>query len=375
MRSPKALLNELIALPSVNPGCVGVRAERSGERRVAEFLAACAAKAGLDVALEPVLPGRFNLLARLTPPSKPARRILLAPHLDTINGSDGQFVPRTRNGRIYGRGACDTKGSVAAMFFSLCALARHGRRPAKTEIVFAGFIDEECYQAGSRALARTRLNADLALVGEPTRNRVLTAHKGSLWLEFRVRGRSAHGSQPEKGRNAIRAMAQIVELLETAYREDLLCRAHPLLGHPTSSVGEICGGVQPNVVPDLCVIRVDRRTLPGETEKGVIREAARFLRKHGLKAEVCSVKQEPCLPMETDPSLPLVRSLMRAARQHAPLGAQYFCDAAVLSAAGIPSVIFGPGDISQAHTADEWIEIQSLERNTSILDRFLRSLP
>jgi acetylornithine deacetylase len=129
------------------------------------------------------------------------------------------------------------------------------------------------------------------------------------------------------------------------------------------------------VVPDLCVIRVDRRTLPGETEAGVVREVRQFLGRHGLSAKVYGVKQAPCLPLETNPELPLVRELMRAARQVAPLGAQYFCDAAVLSAGGIPSVVFGPGDISQAHTADEWIAIKSLERGTSILERFLRSLP
>jgi len=376
MRGPEKLLRELIALPSVNPACTGVDPERSGERRVAEYLAACAAKAGLDVTLTPVLPGRWNLLARLTPASRPSCQVMLAPHLDTINGSDDQFVPRTRNGRVYGRGACDTKGSVAAMFSALCELAGSGRRPARTEVVFAGFIDEEDGQAGSRAFAdEGSVRADLAIVGEPTRNRVLTAHKGSLWLEILVHGRSAHGSQPEKGKNAIHAMAKVVQVLETAYRDELRTRNHPLLGSPTSSVGEICGGVQPNVVPDRCGIRVDRRTLPGETEAGVLREVRRFLQRRGLAAEVSSVRQAPCLPMETDPKLPLVQRLMRTARQAEPLGARYFCDAAILSAAGIPSVIFGPGDIAQAHTADEWVAIRSLERATSILERFLRGLP
>ena len=149
----------------------GIRAgadPRAGEQRVADFLAA-AARAGLEVEFQAVSPGRSNVLARLSPRGKARQRILLAPHLDTVNAADEQFTPAKRNGRLFGRGACDTKGSAAAMLAALCELARGRQRPEDTEIIFAGLVDEEHGQAGSRALAASGLKADLAIVGEPTR--------------------------------------------------------------------------------------------------------------------------------------------------------------------------------------------------------------
>jgi acetylornithine deacetylase/succinyl-diaminopimelate desuccinylase family protein len=368
------LLRELIALPSVNPAFLPARAARAGEGRVAQFLAATAAQAGLDVELREVLPGRFNLLARLTP-SVARRRVALAPHLDTVNGADSQFTPRRQNGRLYGRGACDTKGSVAAMLIALCDLARNGQRPKTTEIVFAGLIDEENAQAGSRALADSGFHADMAIVGEPTRERIVTAHKGSVWLRLETRGKAAHGARPELGRNAIHAMARVVELLESDYAAQLSRRQHPLLGRPTINVGAISGGVQPNIVPDRCAVVFDRRTLPGETESGVRAEIQALLRKAGLRATFDSARQKACLPLETGPTLPLVAQFLHCAGQRRPAGAQYFCDASVFSHRGTPSVVFGPGDIAQAHTADEWLALASLERARAILDGFLRGLP
>lgn len=369
------LLTELIALPSVNPEFAGAAGPLTGERRVAEFLAANGAKAGLDVELQRVKPGRPNLLAVLSPPGRVQQRILLAPHLDTVNlASDDQLVPKRRNGRLHGRGACDTKGSVAAMFTALCELAQARTRPQHTEIVFAGLIDEEHAQTGSRALAESGFKADLAIVGEPTRLQVVTAHKGSLWLRVETRGRAAHGATPQLGLNAVHTMAHVVDFLQTGYAAQLKQRLHPLLGHATVSVGRIGGGGQPNIVPDRCHIEVDRRTLPGETEAGVCRELAAQLRAQGLVAKVNSVKGVPCAPLETDLNLPLVRAFLHSAGQRRPVGVHYFCDAAVLAEAGIPSVVFGPGDIAQAHTADEWISLAQLDRGTLMLRRFLESL-
>src|SRR5215471_8334729 len=151
---------ELVALPSVNPAFLPAGHPRAGEQRVSEFLAATAAQAGLDVSFQPVRPGRANLIARLAPRGKRRQRILLAPHLDTVNGTDDQFTPRIQNGKLFGRGACDTKGSVAAMMSALCNLARDVKRPAATEILFIGLVDEEEAQTGSRALAESRLKAD-----------------------------------------------------------------------------------------------------------------------------------------------------------------------------------------------------------------------
>ncbi len=226
MTKTEKLLRELISIPSVNPAFLPAGDPKAGERRVAECLAAVTTRVGLDVELQHVLPGRPNLLARLSPSGKTRQRILLAPHLDTVNGVEAQFTPRKSNGRIFGRGACDTKGSVAAMVSSICEIAKSGRRPAQTEIVFAGLVDEENAQRGSRALAASGLKADLAIVGEPTRAQIVTAHKGDLWLQLQTRGKSAHGARPELGRNAVHQMARVVDLLETEYAARLRRSRH-----------------------------------------------------------------------------------------------------------------------------------------------------
>jgi acetylornithine deacetylase len=235
-------------------------------------------------------------------------------------------------------------------------------------------VDEEHAQAGSRALVASGLRADLAIVGEPTRLELVTAHKGTLWLELETRGKSAHGSCPELGRNAVHAMARIVDLLHTAYAAQLRRRRHWLLGCGTVSVGAICGGTQANIVPDHCSILIDRRTLPGETEAGVRRELLGALRRKNLKASFAKQRVPACLPLETDPKLPLVVRFLQSLGQRQPSGVRYFCDASVLAHGGIPSVVFGPGDIAQAHTADEWIPVEALERGKRLLRRFLQAL-
>jgi acetylornithine deacetylase/succinyl-diaminopimelate desuccinylase-like protein len=346
-----------------------------GEKNVADFLATVTARAGLEVEFQKVLPGRSNVIVRLLPRNKIRQTILLAPHLDTVNADESQFVPRRKNGRLYGRGACDTKGSAAAMLTALCELANTESRPQETEIVFAGLVDEENAQAGSRALAAGGFKADLAIVGEPTRLQVVTAHKGSIWLELETHGNAAHGATPQFGQNAVHEMAQIVDALETDYAARLRRRRHPLLGAATVNVGTICGGTQPNIVPDRCTITIDRRTLPGETETAVRREIAALLRAKRFSAKIASTKLAPALPLETNPKLPLVRQFLRSVGQTRPAGVDFFCDAAVLSEGGIPSVVFGPGDIAQAHTADEWISLDSLERGKDLILRFLHSLP
>jgi len=378
MSPAERLLRELIALPSVNPALMPPNDARAGEERVAKFLTHIADRGGLEVERREVFPHRHNILARYRP--KGARqRVILAPHMDTVGHvsmSDSLFVPKKEGGRLYGRGACDTKGSVAAMLTAMLNVAGNKQRPCETEIVFAALVDEEVNQSGSRALVRDRFRGDLAIVGEPTRLQVVTAHKGDLWLTLRTRGKAAHGARPELGRNAVHAMAKIVALLETAYARQLKKKRHPLLGHATVNVGSIRGGTQPNIVPDSCEITVDRRTIPGEQDASVIREIRALLKQHGLAADVSDDKaMSPCRPMETDDKLPLVQSLMSVAKQRAPVGVHYFSDAAVLASGGTPAVLFGPGDIAQAHTIDEWISIRSLERATDTLTKFLQSLP
>ncbi len=375
MLPTEKLLAELIALPSVNPAFLPPKHPLAGEKRVADFLAATAAQAGLDVEFQTVSLGRSNVIARLLPRGKIKQTILLAPHMDTVGADGTKFIPQRKNGRLYGRGACDTKGSVAAMLAAVCELANEKSRPAETEIVFAGLLDEEHAQLGSRALVQSKFKANLAIVGEPTKLKVVTAHKGSLWLQLETRGKSAHGATPHLGKNAVHEMARIVEILETIYATQLKKKKHPLLGTGTVNVGKIFGGSQPNIVPDACVIEIDRRTIPGETEKSVLQEIAALLAAKKLAAKISSAKLAPALPLETDLKLPLVQQFLQCVKQVQPIGVDYFCDAAVLAAGGIPSVVFGPGDIAQAHTADEWISLAEVERAKNLLVRFFQSLP
>ena len=370
------LLQDLIALPSVNPAFFS-DPNFHGEHRVAEFLASAARRHGLEVESQPVVPGRSNLLVRLTPRGPVRHRVLLAPHLDTVGEPAYalQLKPVVRDGRVYGRGACDTKGSVSAYFQSLLNVTAAGPRPAHTEILFVGLIDEENMQLGSRHFASHGPKSDFAIVGEPTGLEIVTAHKGDVWLRLRTIGRPAHGATPHRGRNAVTAMSRIVLALETEYASELAARpAHPRLGRPTINVGRIDGGRQPNIVPAECIIDIDRRTLPGETEAGVRREIRALLQRQGLKACFDTLRTSPCEPLETNPDLPLVQALTRAAGRRITRGVHYFTDAAPLAAGGIPSVVFGPGDIAQAHTEREWLAISQLEKSIHILERFLRGL-
>jgi len=398
MTRTEKLLTELIALPSVNPAFA--RQSRAsarhasfaqfGEKNIAEFLASVAARASLEVEFQTVLPVRFNVIAHLLPQKKARQTILLAPHMDTVPAEDSQFIPRRKDSRLYGRGACDTKGSIAAMLTALCELAESRSRPRETEIVFAGLVDEEHAQAGSRTFVRSSafrqiansarrpkagLQTALAIVGEPTKLQGITAHKGSLWLQLETRGKAAHGAMPHLGKNAIHKMANVVEALETDYAAQLRKHRHPVLGRATVNVGSISGGAQPNIVPDHCTITIDRRTLPGETDAAVRREIDSFLKSKHLRASISSIKLAPAPPFESNPNLPLLGQFLRSIGQRRPAGVDFFCDAAVLSAGGIPSVVFGPGDISQAHTPNEWISLASLERGKNLLLRFLNSLP
>lgn len=377
MPSPENLLADLIALPSVNPAFPVADAGWTGEQRVADYLAHQADRIGIEVEFQKVLPGRSNVLLRLVPPGgRPKRRVLLVPHMDTVPVADARhFNPVKKAGRLHGRGACDTKGSVAAMLAALIELAVKGPRPAKTEIILAAMVDEESGQKGSRALAKSRLKADLAIVGEPTRNQLVTAHKGNVWLTFQTAGKAAHGSRPELGRNAIHSMARLVNLLEGDYAAALRERRHPLLRHPTINVGTIRGGRQANIVPDECEIVADRRTLPGETPASVGRELKTLFRREKLAVTIGDYKDAPCWALETDPELPLVREFMGILKQKRPLGVDYFCDAAVLAQGGVPGVVFGPGDIAQAHTEDEWISLKSLDLAAVQLRQFLQTLP
>lgn len=363
--SPVALLGELIRIPSVNPeGDPGVA--EPGEARLASHLQKLLSDLGAEAALKEVLPGRPNVVARF-PSDRPGKpRLLLAPHTDTVSVAGMTIDPfggEERDGKIWGRGASDTKGPMASM---LCALSRVGDRlPGLShEIWFAGLMGEESGQHGAKALAASE-QFDFVIAGEPTDLRTVHAHKGSLWVTLTAHGKAVHASAPERGENAIYKMTSAIDRIRDRVIPEISRNEHPLLGRTTLSVGTIKGGSKTNIVPDHCEATIDIRVIPGDDPQRIVdlirRETAGLdLDYHGSS------------PLFTDPNNPLIGKL--SALGATPTGAPWFCDAAVFSAKGMPSVALGPGSIAQAHTADEWISVADLEAGADFFEGFLRSL-
>jgi len=359
------LLQALVRIPSVNPhGSPGV--ERPGEQACAEYVAAFLRECGAETELREVAPGRSNVLGRFPTRTPGARRLILAPHLDTVSVSGmiiDPFGGEIRDGRLWGRGATDTKGSMAAMLWALYELRE--RIPSLGwEIWFAGLMGEEAGQEGARALVKQE-RADFALIGEPTSCDVVYTHKGSCWFKLRTTGRAVHASAPELGENAIYKMADVVRCIRDRIAPRLATLSHPILGSPTISAGTIRGGTKTNIVPDQCEMEVDTRTIPGQ-DAG---EIAAAMREACPDLEIATWESSP---LSTDPAHPLVQRLLRGGGR--AVGAPWFCDAAVFAQAGIPAVAAGPGSIAQAHTNDEWIAIAELERGVGFYRGFLESL-
>jgi acetylornithine deacetylase/succinyl-diaminopimelate desuccinylase len=270
----ETLLADLVRTPS-HPGI-----ERQ-EEQVAHLLAAWLRSRGVEATLDPVVPGRPNLLARLSG-AGPGRTLLLCGHTDTVPLNAGDpgvgFSAATRDGRLFGRGACDMKGSLAAMAAATAALAQTSALTSGS-VVFAAIVDEEMESLGAERLVASGLLADGAIVGEPTGNRLALGHKGLEWLEVSFAGRAAHGGTPERGINAIAAAARFCTLVEDDLLPQLLARTHPELGPPTLNFGTIDGGDQPSTVAAACRLTLDRRTVPGESYEGVVQELTALLRR------------------------------------------------------------------------------------------------
>ncbi len=365
-----SLLSDLVRIPSVNPHLGG----GAGEGDLARFLTEFLRSLGLTPVVVEVKPDRPNVLA--TAPGKSGRRhLLFEAHMDTVSPSTGQtepFVPRLEGERLYGRGACDTKGSMAAILLALRAALASQRREGSVSVAFS--MGEETGLEGIRHLAASGFRADGAVVGEPTGLDVVAAHKGVLRWRMTAVGKSAHSSNPQAGINAIGVMARLIRALDERLTPALEERRHPLLGSPTLSVGCITGGREVNVVPDRCVIDVDRRLLPGETWASVRAEIDALLESLGRETpdlQVCV--DSPYLEtqgMETPVDSQLVRTIEEAVRRidgrHPVRGVAYCSNAAGLAAAGIPCVVLGPGHIEQAHTSDEYVDIQQVVKAAAI---------
>lgn len=372
---PVALTQALVAIPSVNPT---LSPGGAGEAEMAGTCADWLRAWGLDTRVVEVAPGRCNVVATL---DGDGPTLLLNGHLDTV-GVEGMSVPPfggpVRAGILQGRGSCDMKGGVAALLAAAARLARGGPRP---RLVVALTADEEHASLGMDALVRSGVSADLAVVCEPTTLAVMPAHKGFVWVRAVFEGRAAHGSRPELGVDAIRHAGLYLAALD-AYAAELKRRVeHPLLGHGSFHAGTIKGGTAESVYPDVCELLIERRTLPGETTADVLAEFRSVLEGLGGGEPSLAASLEVTLERpgtEVPVSSRLVQGLLEAGDAvgvpRAVTGMTAWVDAAFLNEAGIPAVCYGPGDIAQAHCADEWIEVAQIGACADVLERFARAL-
>ena len=370
-----SLLADLVAIPSVNPMGRGKTGPGYREREVADYVAAYVRSRGVDAVLSEVAPGRPNVTAYVDAGVR--ETLLLEAHTDTVQTDSmtiPPFAPEVRGGRLYGRGACDTKGSLAAFLHAVCSLLDEGAK-FRYNIILLAAADEEYQFTGARHAVAGGLAADFAIVGEPTLLGIVRAHKGVTRWRIVTRGVAAHSAYPERGSNAIYAMGPLLVRLEAYARALRSGAGHPLLGAPSLSAGVIEGGEAVNIIPERCAVEVDRRTLPGESAEdilGAVRTALGDLPGWEFEPPHLSVGA-----MEVPPESPIVRSLSGALRRVCGEvrieSAQYATNAGIYGAAGIPAVVFGPGDIAQAHTAGEWIDTGSL-RDASAVIRTLIAL-
>jgi acetylornithine deacetylase/succinyl-diaminopimelate desuccinylase-like protein len=374
------LLCDLIARPSVNPewrtDCVTTP---YGEDRMARYVQDYF-QPWATTERQEALPGRENVIVHVPGEDAAALPVLLEAHMDTVDvqGMEQPFAPRVEGGRVYGRGACDTKGSLAVMMLVLKQLIRE-RAVLPRACVLAATVDEEFGMSGARRLVGSGAKYAGAIVGEPTGLSLVAAHDGQMYVRIAAHGKAAHTSNPQHGVNAIYLISEVINVLR--HRAEAVCaeREHPLCGPPKLTVSVIHGGVSEHIVPDLCEIAIDCRVIPGETCQSMLEEIKDSLREDLAPAVLDQIefaaphKAEP--PMETAADHPLVRGLGQAATavigDSRIVGAAYNTNASHYSAAGIPCVVFGPGEIAQAHSAIEFVEIEQLEAAAQILRRFL----
>jgi acetylornithine deacetylase len=376
------LLCDLIALPSANPERdVHRTAAPHGEGRVADYVQHYFQPFDVQIERQEVLPGRDNVLVHVPGANRSALPLLLEAHMDTVDvqGMDDPFSPRVESGRVYGRGACDTKASLAAMMRALQELLEEGVSLPRG-CVLAATADEEFAMAGARQLVASGMDYAAAIVGEPTALKIVAAHDGQMYVNVTAQGRAAHTSNPQHGVNAIYIVNEVINVLRKRADSEYPRRRHPLCGPPKLTVSIIRGGTSEHIVPDVCRIAIDCRVIPGEACQGMLDELQSWLAEglaRGSHERITfAVPHKTAPPVETPADHPLVRGLREAAADvvgdDEVVGVAYNTNASHYAPAGVPCVIFGPGDIAQAHSVTEYVEIEQLAAGVEILKRFVR---
>lgn len=390
-RDTRGMLADLVSIPSVNPMGRNIEGPHLFEGRVTDYLQSFFERLGVSWRRQVVHRGRENIVARCEGVDSDIL-LMLEAHQDTVP-VDGMTIepwtPTEKDGRLYGRGACDIKGGMAAMLAAFSRLVQQtsNRRPT---VIMACTVNEEHGYTGATALCKLWESGeesiiprrpDLAVIAEPTNLDVVVAHKGAVRWRCHTLGRAAHSSNPADGTNAVYEMGRVVLALEDYHARILKTLAvHPRCGRPTLSVGTIQGGLSVNTVPDRCTIEIDRRMVPGEDGDRAFAHVKEFLAEQaGIHGPV--EHDNPFLvgsPLPDDNNGNVAMHLRNAVRTVAPekgnvCGVPFGTDAAVYSKAGIPSVVFGPGSIQQAHTADEWVSLAEVELASEALFAFLNS--
>jgi acetylornithine deacetylase len=381
----KKLLRDLVAIDSVNPTLVpGARGEAAASEHLRDFLRWM----GIPVKLEEAAPGRPNVVALLSPDSAPvssnnnnSAALAILAHIDTVGPGDmpDPFTPRERDGRLYGRGALDIKSGVAAM--CIAAIAARDGGAIQKPLLIAAVVDEECDSIGTEALLK-RHTAEAAIVIEPTDLRLTVAHKGYAWFEIVTHGRAAHGSLPSEGRDAIRMMGRVLNILDALDRKLASLAPHPLLGHGSLHASVIRGGQELSSYPAECRLQLERRMLPeesaGEFEvelRGLV--AGLSTRDEDFHATVRGLGSRPAYEIERE--APIVRLVSNAIQKIlGPTAAEQFVgmaawtDTALLAEAGIPGIVFGPSGRG-LHGKEEYVELDSVVQCSEILLEAIRS--
>lgn len=369
-----SLLAAMVAIPSINPALARATdpAEWAGEGAMAHFVADWLVGNGIEAAFDEVEPGRPNVVAHLPgPPGAP--RVVWEGHLDTVqvDGMAAPFTPAVRDGRLYGRGAVDDKASLA--MFMLALRAARGL-PRNADVTFVAAIDEEVtFRGVSHHIARNR-RYDMGIAGEPTDLRIVTACKGVIRFVIEVHGRNAHASRPEEGIDAIGIGMGLLAHLRAHMEANP--RRHPILGGRTLTCTLFRAGEGPNSVPALARLTFDMRTLPDQTGQEAWEEIASVVSAFPVPDGAVVDMKPPfidSISMEVDATAPVVTRLQPVLRSvgidPTPLGAPFGSDATKFTRAGSPTVVFGPGSIEQAHSPDEYVEIDQVVLAAEILVR------
>ena len=359
-----ALVSDLVAIDSVNPSLVPGGA---GEREIAAFVSAWARAAGLEARTLEATAGRPSVLVRARGRGG-GRTLLLCGHLDTVNADGPGITPRLDGDRLHGRGAYDMKAGLAAALLACREVARHD---LAGDVIVAAVADEEHASLGVQE-ALQAIEADAAIVTEATELALAIAHKGFVWSEIEVTGRAAHGSRPHLGVDAILKTGPILTALGA-----LEHGTHPLLGGGSLHASLIEGGEELSSYPARCVLKLEHRTLPGQSAADVERELDALLERCRAADPELEVERRTLLvrePFELDPDAELVRLVGDVLGPDVSAGGvSYWADSALIAAAGIPTVLLGPVGAG-AHAAEEWVSVDSTETLTraliEIADRF-----